>query len=254
MEGIDLGFPVNPVQSPAESPQHAEILPGGSSPAGSHVTQEQSILFEEGTKAEAVLKSETGTTPEEELEVRGLPKRGNKSELCQCQSEALEKDGVEVQEFLQGLEVRQDSGVNQGHKVGECTEEPREEEGHLNLGDSASVIGMQSVASGRSQRSRPSSTGSRHVLLAASRARLAAQLRVMKEINAIEREEAALKSKREMEMKAIEREEAALKSKREMLGLEAELAGVEAEEKALRALKEEEKEITHIPRIREHKP
>ncbi|XP_068206228.1 uncharacterized protein [Palaemon carinicauda] len=188
----------------------------------------------------------------EELEVRGLPKGGNKSELCQRLSEALEKDGVEVQEFLQGLDVRQDSGVNQGHKVGECTEEPREEEGHLNLGDSASVIGMQSVASGRSQRSRASSTGSRRVLLAVSRARLAAQLRVMKEINAIEREEAALKSKREMEIKSIEREEAALKSKREMLGLEAEFAGLEAEEKVLKDLKEKNKEITHIPTIREH--
>ncbi|XP_068229735.1 uncharacterized protein [Palaemon carinicauda] len=149
-------------------------------------------------------------------------------------SEALEKDGVEVQEFLRGLEVRQESGVNQGHKVGECTEEPREEEGHLNLGDSASVIGIQSVASGRSQQSRASSTGSRHAVLAASRARLAAQLRPMKEID------------------AIEREEAALKARRERVGLEAELAGVEAEEKALRAIKVKEKEITHLPRVREH--
>ncbi|XP_068237238.1 uncharacterized protein [Palaemon carinicauda] len=54
------------------------------------------------------------------------------------------------------------------------------------------------------------------------------------------------------EIDAIEREEAALKARRERVGLEAELAGVEAEEKALREVRVKEKEITHLPRVREH--
>ncbi|XP_068229424.1 uncharacterized protein [Palaemon carinicauda] len=53
------------------------------------------------------------------------------------------------------------------------------------------------------------------------------------------------------EIQAIEREEAALRSKREMLSLEADLAGVEAE-KVLQDFEETDREITHIPRIREH--
>ncbi|XP_068229469.1 uncharacterized protein [Palaemon carinicauda] len=51
---------------------------------------------------------------------------------------------------------------------------------------------------------------------------------------------------------AIAREEAALRSKREKLRLEAELAEVEAEERVLQDFDENDREITHITRIREH--
>ncbi|XP_068229332.1 uncharacterized protein [Palaemon carinicauda] len=122
----------------------------------------------------------------EELEARGLPKVGNKSELCQRLSEALEKDGVEVQDFREISTV-----VREFY-------------------------------------------WSRHVSLAASRAKLAAKLLMMNEIQ------------------AIEQEEAALRSKSEKLRLEADLAEVKAEEKVSQAFDENDREITHIPRIREH--
>ncbi|XP_068245320.1 uncharacterized protein [Palaemon carinicauda] len=54
------------------------------------------------------------------------------------------------------------------------------------------------------------------------------------------------------EIQAIEQEEAALRSKREKLSLEEKLAEVEAEEKVLQDFEENDREITHIPRIREH--
>lgn len=138
----------------------------------------------------------------EGLRAKNLPMGGNKSELYQRLRESLGKEGRSVQDFLRELEVRQDSGINQDHEAGEdiglITDEPQkasctEQEEHLNMGDSASVISRQSVASGGSRQSSVSSSGSRRALAAVTRARLEAKLQKLDELQAIEREEERLK-------------------------------------------------------------
>ncbi|XP_064106929.1 uncharacterized protein LOC135215904 [Macrobrachium nipponense] len=170
----------------------------------------------------------------EGLRARSLPMGGNKSALYQRLSESLEKEGRSVQEFLKELEVRQNSEINQDQEAGEDIGPIPEEEEHLNVGDSASVMGRQSVASGGSKQSSVSSTGSRRVLAAASRARLEAKLQKLEELQ------------------AIEREEEALRQRREKLRLEAEIAEVVAEEKVLQQFDENNREIAPVTRIREH--
>ncbi|XP_064118914.1 uncharacterized protein LOC135223922 [Macrobrachium nipponense] len=95
-------------------------------------------------------------------------------------------------------------------------------------------MGRHSVALGGSKQSSVSSTGSRRVLAAASRARLEAKLQKLEELQ------------------AIEREEEALRQRREKLRLEAEIAEVVAEEKVLQQFDENNREIAPVTRIREH--